>query len=124
MKIATIVCCCLLIAVPLLAGSATATTKTETATYELKLSATNDGEKSGVVRVSAELFENGDLVAAPNVMLKLGEPASAETKGESDHFVLHIKSEEGSSSIRAEAEFTKNGTLVFAPNVVVSILEK
>ena len=117
----TLFCLSSVVALPLFGGSATATSKTDTSTYELKLSAKADADDPTRITVTAEMREGTQLLSAPTIVFTLGEPASVETKMGNGHFVLEVLSDKNGRDIQAHASLSKNGELVFAPNLTLPV---
>jgi hypothetical protein len=105
------------------AGTAVITTSADSASYELTVTTVPHAETANAFVCSAVLKDRAtdEVLAAPKVIFKAGEPARLEIQRERRTLRLDILSDATKNEAKAVVEYSLDGTVVFAPTVIFEL---
>ena len=113
----------LLFAASAAAGTAVASTESSRGAFELTVVTSVDPASPNVVTCTAVLKDakSGEVLAAPRIEFKAGEPAEVSSTTDRTKFRLEITSDVAANRLTAEAEYALEGEVVFAPRLELEL---
>lgn len=98
------------------AGTAVASTESARGAFELTVVTSVDPATPNLVTCTAVLKDtkSGEVLAAPRIEFKAGEPAEVSSATDRSKFRLEITSDVAANRVTAEAEYALEGEVVFA----------
>lgn len=101
------------------AGTVVASTESSRGAFELTVVTSVNPATPNLVTCTAVLKDtkSGEVLAAPRVEFKAGEPAEVSSTTDHSKFLLRITSDVAANRVTAEAEYALEGEVVFAPRL-------
>jgi hypothetical protein len=105
------------------AGTAVASTESSRGAFELTVVTSVDPATPDLVTCTAVLKDpnSGEVLAAPRIEFKAGEPAEVSSTTDRSKFLLKITSDVAANRVTADAEYTLEGKVVFAPKIELEL---
>jgi hypothetical protein len=105
------------------AGTAVATSRSETGEFELTVvtAVAAESPDGGTCTAVLKNSKTGEVLAAPRIAFKVGETAEASSTDEHSRFTLKLTSDSETNRATARVEYAIMGEVVFAPNVTFEL---